>query len=224
MREKGGKKTLCGAAPEGSSNANPLKPVSEGTATSKALENHEWMDKRSKRFDLLPAGEPRPNRQCCLGPARLFSYFLSYVKMQNFAQHPGRGVSLLSSIKFHFENIRGSLVQVVKPPLLFLLAPYVGACGDAIRVEMQSGSDRWQQVRHRGSDRGLLCCGGTCSRTCSKGPVLPRASLLCAPKQLPAAGMLGSRGPAARTTPKQLQKCFAEAGFIFSSLPTPGSR
>lgn len=48
MKEKGGgkkKPTLCRAAPEGSSNANPLKPVSEGTATSKALENHGWMGK-----------------------------------------------------------------------------------------------------------------------------------------------------------------------------------
>lgn len=51
--------------------------------------------------------------------------------MQNFAQHPGRGVSLLSSIKFHSENIRGSLVQVVKHRLLFLLARYRSACGDA---------------------------------------------------------------------------------------------
>lgn len=38
MKEKGGKKTLCRAAPERSGNANPLKPVSEGAATSKALE------------------------------------------------------------------------------------------------------------------------------------------------------------------------------------------
>lgn len=42
--------------------------------------------------------------------------------MQNSAQHPGRGVSLLSSIKFHLENIRGSLVQVVKHCPLFLQA------------------------------------------------------------------------------------------------------
>lgn len=69
MREKGGKKKpLCGAAPEGSSKAGPLKPVSEGIATPKALENHGWVDKRSKPFDLLPAGagKPRPNRQCWL--------------------------------------------------------------------------------------------------------------------------------------------------------------
>lgn len=76
------------------------------------------MDKPSKAFALLPAA--RPGQRGCLGSARLFSYFLSYVKMQNFAQHPGRGVSLLSSIKFHLENIRGSPVQVVKHCPLFL--------------------------------------------------------------------------------------------------------
>lgn len=79
------------------------------------------MDEPGKAFGSLPAA--RPGQRGCLGSARLFSYFLSYIKMQNFVQHPGRGVSLLSSIKFHLENIRGSPVQVVERCPLFLQAP-----------------------------------------------------------------------------------------------------
>lgn len=114
------------------------------------------------------AGEARPNRGCCKGSARLFSYFLSYVKMQNFAQHPGRGVSW-SSVRFHFENIRGSPAQVVKHHPVFPRALYVGACGDA------AGSDRCPKppggVGCWGSNRGPLCWRG--GGTCSKAPVLP---------------------------------------------------
>lgn len=109
------------------------------------------MDKLSKASGLLPAA--RPGQQGCLGSARLFSYFLSYVKMQNFAQHPGRGVSLLSSIKFHLENIRGRLVQVVKHCPLFL---------QALDMDVP-------RLRHWGHPEPVLCSPG---RGCS----VPRSS------------------------------------------------
>lgn len=66
MKEKGGKKPLQSCSRR-KQQCLSFKTCCEGIATSKALENHSGVVKRSKTFDLLPtgAGEPRPNWRCC---------------------------------------------------------------------------------------------------------------------------------------------------------------